>query len=350
MKLEAFLQGLKDRLNNWKPYFDRATDPAYFTVASNAGLIFGAHKTLENYGDSPAEIAGISAAAGTLILLLNKYAINPVANDIIKRHHDRRINRKRRTTKWSWYRTISQYVLPLGMIGILNYADEIRDMKSRAESYFTDRFKPKLPEPEMVPWDPKKYAISKKLSEIVEKELKDNPRWDEDGRFYRTFRWERFFKETEERHGIKEDLLAGTAMHESYGDPLLIGPTNDVGLMQITPSAAEHLCNLRIHSDTTTEEMKKLVNKHNGNPAVLSDIDERFDPKKSIDCAAKHLARDYRRYLDWDKATSAYNRGVPARNLKNHPYVDRVKRARNTYREKRGELIARAKRELEKSD
>ncbi len=345
MNLEKILNPLKDKLNRRKPHFDRATDPLYFAVASNAGLILGAHHAIERYGDGPMATAGITAAAGLSVLLLNKYLISPVARRI-RLYHQRRINRKISATKFGWYRTFMQYFLPLGILGIASYADDIRDIKRRAESYFTEKYKPNLPEipvPDHTVLEEKRNKILRaKLREIVEEEIKNSRRETDDGRFYRTFRWEEIFRYVGRRYGIKDDLLAGTAMHESYGDPLTIGPTNDLGLMQIIPSTGRRLCGMKVHSDPTSNRMRELVRKHNGNLELLSGIDDRFDPAKSIECAARHLKKDYDRYINWDKAVSAYNRGVPARNLREHHYVANVKRSRDFYRRKKEELLARA--------
>ncbi len=345
MNLEKILNPLKDRLNRRKPHFDRATDPIYFTVASNAGLILGAHSLLDSYGDEPIAIAGISAAASASVLLLNRYFISSAARRI-RLYHQRKIRRNRQTTKWGWYRTFMQYFLPLSILGISSYADDIRDIKRRAESYFTEKYKPNLPEipvPNPAILEEKKNKILRaRLREIVEEEIKNSRRETDDGRFYRTFRWEEIFRYVGRRYGIKDDLLAGIAMHESYGDPLTIGPTNDLGLMQIIPSTGRRLCGMKVHSDPTSDKMRELVRKHNGNLELLSGIDDRFNPAKSAECAARHLKKDYDRYINWDKAVSAYNRGVPARNLREHHYVANVKRSRDFYRRKKEELLARA--------
>ncbi len=340
MNLEKITGNTKEWLNRRKPHFDKITDPIYFRIASNAGLIFGAHKAIEEYGENPAEMAGLSAAAGVSLLLLNRYLISPIARGI-RIHHQRNINRKRSATRSSWYRTIMQYLIPAGFIGVLHYADDIDYIKRRAESYFTDKYKPKITAP--VPAkDFEDSLLKKKVEEILIEELENTRRETDDGRFYRTFRWEKLFRDAETKYGIKENLLAGTAMHESYGDPFTIGPTNDAGLMQIIPSTGRRLCGMKIYENPTSYRMRELVRIHNGNLDELAKIDERFDPAKSIECAAKHLEKDYRRYFDWDKAVSAYNRGVPARNLKRHPYVANVKKSRDMYIRKRGELFARA--------
>src|SRR3989338_5450373 len=146
MNLEKITKNTKEWLNRRKPRFDRITDPIYFRIASNAGLVFGAHKVIEEYGENPAEIAGLSAAAGASLLLLNRYLISPIAKRI-RIHHQRNINRRRSAARSSWHRTIMQYLIPAGFIGILHYADDINYIKRRADSYFTDKYKPRITVP-----------------------------------------------------------------------------------------------------------------------------------------------------------------------------------------------------------
>ena len=81
-------------------------------------------------------------------------------------------------------------------------------------------------------------------------------------------------------------LIASIAGYESGGDPNAVGPTNDLGLMQFTP--------------TTWQEIMPGRS-----------LDERTDPVLSIEAAAKLLDRERRSLRSIDLAVLAYNVGVP---------------------------------------
>jgi hypothetical protein len=153
------------------------------------------------------------------------------------------------------------------------------------------------------------------------------------GRFERTYRWDKVLDEIEGRYELPRGILKGLAMRESYGDPLRLNKGNDggAGLFMFQPRTAKAY-GLKVHgnsdrssADTTHgAELKDLVEFYNHDYGKLAEIDERFDIKKSAEAAAKYLREDYTRYGSWDKALSAYNQGKPAPNASETKHVKAV--------------------------
>jgi len=89
-----------------------------------------------------------------------------------------------------------------------------------------------------------------------------------------------------EEHGLPHSIVRSLIRVESSGDPLAASPTADHGLMQLNdilwPSLAEELGIER---------------------------PDLYDPEDNMRMGLYHLAYLYGKYLDWDAALTAYNRG-----------------------------------------
>ncbi len=163
------------------------------------------------------------------------------------------------------------------------------------------------------------------------------------GRFERTYRWDRILDEAEEKYELPKGILKGLAMRESYGDPLKLNASNDggAGLFMFQPRTAKHY-GLKVHgtSDRSSadenhgKELRELIKAFNYDYGKLSKVDERFDVRKSAEAAAKYLKNDFKRYGSWDKALSAYNQGRPAPNASETKHVKAVNEYTDYYNQR----------------
>lgn len=169
------------------------------------------------------------------------------------------------------------------------------------------------------------------------------PYWTEHGRFERTYRWDETLDVVEDKYGLPKGLLKGLAMRESYGDPLRLnmGKDGGAGLFMFQPRIAKYY-GLKVSGNSNKssadykhgEELKKLIKKNKYDYKKMAEIDERFDPKKSAEAAARYLIEDYNKYHSWDKALSAYNQGTPAPNAKETKHVKSVTGYQKYYNER----------------
>ena len=90
------------------------------------------------------------------------------------------------------------------------------------------------------------------------------------------------------RHGLPEDLTA-LAIVESAMNPLALSKAGARGMWQFMPETARHY---GLQCDYT--------------------VDERLDPYRSADAAARYLKAAYERFHDWPLAISSYNCGPGA--------------------------------------
>ncbi len=195
------------------------------------------------------------------------------------------------------------------------------------------------------------YGIYKlNNSQKEEQENKKNiipitsPDWTTQGKFERTYRWDKILDEIEKKHGIEKGLIKALAMREGCGDPLRLNSNGDggAGMYQFQPGTAKY-CGLNIYGNSNRmgvarshgKKLKELIRKHKNNYGELAKIDERFDVYKSSDAAGKFLQQLYTKNdYSWDKALSAYNRGTPARNPRTTAHV-KVTRNYQEYYNKR---------------
>lgn len=310
--MKRTLRKTADWFNRKKFYLDQELDPLLLYMVANSSLAYGTYKAVDHFPyTTPNKALGMAltlAAAGTGAALANKYVISPIAKKI-RNHNIRKIKTRARATKGSWIRTAAQLLVPA--LGITYY-------------------------PAIDQWGKKEIPLEERLEETTSRTPV--------GAFSRTYRWEEIFVEMEERYDIEQDLLQGITMHESQGNPIAVGPTGDVGLMQFIPRTAvayglkvyENTDNLRGHTNT----MNQLVRSHNYNYEALTKIDDRFSGEKSIEAAARFLRDMHNRYGSWDQAVSAYNQGQPAIFPGSTSYVRGVREKQKVYREFR-EAVSR---------
>jgi len=161
-----------------------------------------------------------------------------------------------------------------------------------------------------------------------------------EGKFQRTYRWDKILDEREEKYKIEKGLLKALAMRESYGDPLRLNESGDggAGLFMFQPGTAEY-CGLDVYGNSDKmgvdkshgKELKELIKENRNNYEKMAKIDERFDVYKSSDAAAKFLKQLYKKHDSWDKALSAYNRGQPARNPNATNHIKFIRKYQNYY-------------------
>ena len=145
------------------------------------------------------------------------------------------------------------------------------------------------------------------------------PKWTINGRIQRAERFSQLFERAENKYGIEENLLKAIAIQESYGDPMTRNSTFDggVGIMQMQPGVAQEY-GLETYGESNRvgqdfnhgRKIEALVEKKDQNLEKLAELDERFDPEKSINAAAE-LVRDlYEQTGDWNRTLLAYRRGL----------------------------------------
>jgi|SRR3989344_5013711 len=159
------------------------------------------------------------------------------------------------------------------------------------------------------------------------------------GMIQRTLRWERLIDETERRYGLPAGYLAGIVMQESYGEPLQTNSTNDggIGLAHMQCPTAREL-GLRTYGDCRGFSDKKhglqlleLLRKCDYDPACVADGDERADPEKNLDAAARYIMEGKRKHQSWDRAVQ-YFRGPRFVGTKTgKKYLERVLQYRKAY-------------------
>ena len=124
-----------------------------------------------------------------------------------------------------------------------------------------------------------------------------------EGKFKRTYRWDKILDEREEKYKIEKGLLKALAMRESLGDPLRLNESGDggAGLYMFQPGTAIY-CGLEVYGNSNKmgvdkfhgRELKKLIKENKNDYEKLAKIDERFDVYKSSEAAAKFLKQLYK--------------------------------------------------------
>ncbi|MDP2672431.1 MAG: transglycosylase SLT domain-containing protein [Nanoarchaeota archaeon] len=160
------------------------------------------------------------------------------------------------------------------------------------------------------------------------------------GKFERTYRWDKILDEREKKHKIEKGLLKALGMREGEGDPLKLNESGDggAGMWMFQPGTAKY-CGLDIYGNSNKmgvdkshgKKLKELVKENKYNYEKLAKLDERFDVYKSSDAAAKFLKKLYNQHGSWDKALSAYNRGQPAKNPEKTNHVKFIRKYQAYY-------------------
>jgi soluble lytic murein transglycosylase-like protein len=119
-------------------------------------------------------------------------------------------------------------------------------------------------------------------------------------------------------HGVDADTLAAIIFLESAGRPQVsAGPTPEAasGLAQILPSTATDLLGMHVDLPTSIALTRRIRHAKSDRQAkrLLAErarVDERFDPAKAIDGAARYLEIANERFGDPELAVESYHMGI----------------------------------------
>ena len=103
------------------------------------------------------------------------------------------------------------------------------------------------------------------------------------------------------RHGIDPYLFRALVTQESAWKPEIISRAGAAGLTQLMPATAKSECGLEHDYERVCKKGKCYFDVSSG--------DERLDPDKNLNCGAKYLAKQLRRFKSVDLALAAYNSG-----------------------------------------
>jgi len=353
MDLEKIIDSIKNYRSRKKIWLDQYVDPSLAWIGANMGYVWGSDKVLDFVTKKTDTFEGL-ALFGTYLglaagaIALNKYVIVPVAKKI-KEFHQHRLKECKRTDAKSWLRTAGQVGSLLALYSALNIGGAVGDFKNDTERVIDaldGRGNPPITRvQDDVPPLKEELSMPKELkaempNTLVSKNIKDTNIYSDEGRFLRTYRWNKFLSAAEKKHNLEEGLLAGLVMQESCGNPVALGSGNDgdAGLMMFIPGTAQEYglktygkskanCSDKKHG----KKLKALVKQKNYNYVSLSDVDDRFNVPKSVDAGAEFLKDLYERFGSWDDALSAYNQGTPAKKPHKTTHVKRIREYQKYY-------------------
>jgi hypothetical protein len=169
------------------------------------------------------------------------------------------------------------------------------------------------------------------------------------GRIQRTLRWKKIYSGIEKKHGIPEGYLAGIIMQESYGDPLQPNSGNDggLGLAHIQCTTGKEL-DLKVYGNCRKDsdkihgrELKNLIERCNNNISCVAKYDDRANPIKNLNAAARYMLQGKNKHKDW-KSGIQWFRGPGHVNKKvGKDYLNKVLKFRNSLINKRSLELAK---------
>ena len=137
----------------------------------------------------------------------------------------------------------------------------------------------------------------------------------------RTAAWRKQVEAAAEAHGVDPDRLEALVFLESAGRPdVIAGETPEAasGLTQITPSAATDFLGMKVDLAASTKLTKQIAKAEGAGEtndaerlrAKRAEIDERFDPERALNGAARYLELSAKRFRADDLATVSYHMGI----------------------------------------
>lgn len=125
------------------------------------------------------------------------------------------------------------------------------------------------------------------VRERLDRELHINTYWHSSTIFLikQANRWLPQMEKILEENGVPDDFKYLTAIEGGFANQ--VSPANAVGFWQIREGAG----------------------KENG-LEITREVDERYDPLKSTEAAAKYLKKAYNKFGSWTSAAASYNRGM----------------------------------------
>jgi hypothetical protein len=181
-------------------------------------------------------------------------------------------------------------------------------------------------------------AAHKKIENNRELQITSFPTTIE-GRFERTYRYDKILDDVEKKYHLPRGILKGLAMRESNGDPTKLNSTGDggAGLYMFQPGIAQYY-GLKTYGASQKKsvdskhgrELRELKEKFESNYEELAKVDERFDVWKASDAAARFLVDLHK----WDDVLSAYNEGQPAEKASKTEHVKKINEFRKYYKKR----------------
>lgn len=199
---------------------------------------------------------------------------------------------------------------------------------------------------------PKAYPILSLPQALFGSPLgKRDPSWRD---FLGVYRWDPLVRRVEGEYHLEEGSLAGLAWHESHGLSLALGKSCDAGLTQIIPTTAVMLGvrplagteDLYGQPSECVARVRALLAQYGCKPnrpdpqpdcdyVSLGLADQRFDPYRNLDAAARYVVQEATGAQALDRAFSAFNRGTPKKHPARTGYVRAARGFQQMYVERR---------------
>ena len=158
------------------------------------------------------------------------------------------------------------------------------------------------------------------------------------------FREKDYLSKQAKKNKVSQYVIAGIALNESFGNILKVNKSEgSAGMFQFLAGTANDF-KLKTYKNKrclkSKEHGQDLVNltiRYNNDISILKEIDERFDPKKSINACIKYIKKLLIKYnYNQDYALLHYNQGHLSEGAKNEAhrtnYVNNVMKFAKLYK------------------
>ena len=333
MGIRSLYRKIKDYRSHDKVVLDEHLDHTMFLAGTNAiGLILldGVQNLVSNNTSEGLATFGTYALWTAGQYALHEFGLLPVA-DKIKKYNKRKREHHEPATFLSRLKTAGA-VLALGAVlfstpfqgAVRNITYDAKTMAKGAvsslerEEVKVAREIKELKELDKTP-ETLQTIIPQEYDRKIAEMIGNTNKTSREGRFCRAFRWDVVYEKMERRYGLPQGILAGLAMHESFGNPLELNleDEGDAGLFQITPETAKNL-GLKVYGNARGyknrahgKRLREFVKDRCENDYDCARTpDDRLDVERASDAAARYLRDELKRYGgDMNKALTAFNAG-----------------------------------------